>query len=43
MRQRKGLTDEKRLAFVEEYLSSGKSKSSFEKENDLANGSISIF
>ena len=41
MRQRKGLTDEKRLAFVEEYLSSGKSKSSFEKENDLANGSIS--
>ena len=41
MRQRKGLTDEKRLAFLEEYLSSGKSKSSFEKENDLANGSIS--
>lgn len=41
MRQRKGLTDEKRLAFVEEYLSSGKPKSSFEKENDLANGSIS--
>ena len=41
MRQRKGLTDEKRLAFLEEYLSSGKSKSSFEKENDFANGSIS--
>ena len=35
------MTDEKRLAFVEEYLSSGKSKNAFEKEKGLSQHCIS--
>ena len=41
MRQNRGMTDEKRLAFVEEYLSSGKSKNAFEKEKGLSQHCIS--
>ena len=41
MRQVREMTDEKRLAFVEEYLSSGKSKNAFEKEKGLSQHSIS--
>ena len=41
MRQVRELTDEKRLAFVEEYLSSGKSKNAFEKEKGLSQHCIS--
>ena len=41
MRQVEEMTDEKRLAFIDEYLFSGKSKNRFEKENGLAHGVIS--
>ena len=41
MRERKGMNDEKRLALIEEYLFSGKSRRCFEKENGLWRGSIS--
>ena len=41
MRQVKEMTDEKRLALLKEYLSSGKSKSAFEKEKGLSHHSIS--
>ena len=34
------MTDEKRLALVEEYLSSGMTKRRFEKENGLSDGCI---
>jgi len=34
------MTDEKRLVLLNEYLSSDKSKSRFEKENGLSNGCI---
>ena len=40
MRHNRKMTDEKRLALLNEYLSSGKSKHSFEKENGLGGGSI---
>ena len=35
------MTDEKRLALVEEYLSSGKSRNAFEKEKGLSQHCIS--
>ena len=35
------MTDEKRLVLLNEYLSSGKKISVFEREKDLSNGSIS--
>ena len=41
MRKNRGMTDEKRLALVEEYLSSGKSKNAFEKEKGLSQKCIS--
>ena len=41
MRQHGEMTDEKRLAFVEEYLSSGKSRNAFEKEKGLSQHCIS--
>ena len=41
MRQVREMTDEKRLAFVEEYLSSGKSRNAFEKEKGLSQHCIS--
>ena len=41
MRQVGEMTDEKRLALVEEYLSSGKSKYAFEKEKGLSQHCIS--
>ena len=41
MRQNGEMTDEKRLALVEEYLSSGKSKNAFEKEKGLSQHCIS--
>jgi len=40
MRQVGAMTDEKRLALVEEYLSSGMTKRRFEKENGLSDGCI---
>ena len=40
MRQNRGMTDEKRLALLNEYLSSDKSKRRFEKENGLSDGCI---
>ena len=40
MRQNGVLTDEKRLSLINEYLSSNKSKWSFEKENGLGHGII---
>ena len=43
MRQNGEMTDEKRLALVEEYLSSGMPKSRFEKENGLSDGCISYW
>ena len=43
MRQVREMTDEKRLAFVEEYLSSGKSKNAFEKEKGLSQHCISYW
>ena len=41
MRQNGEMTDEKRLALLNEFLSSGKSKKRFEKEKGLSNCSIS--
>ena len=41
MRQFKEMTDEKRLALLNEYLSSGKSKNAFEKEKGLSQHCIS--
>ena len=41
MRQKEEMTDEKRLALIDEYLFSGKSKRRFEKEKGLWNGCIS--
>ena len=41
MRQNGEMTDEKRLALLDEFLSSGKSKKRFEKEKGLSNCSIS--
>ncbi len=41
MRQVGEMTDEKRLALVEEYLSSGKSRNAFEKEKGLSQHCIS--
>ena len=41
MRKSKEMTDDKRLAFIKEYLSSGKSKYAFEKENGLSRHSLS--
>mgnify|MGYP002624418403 FL=1 len=41
MRQIKEMTDEKRLALLNEYLSSGKSKNAFEKEKGLSQHCIS--
>ena len=41
MRGNRGMTDEKRLVLLKEYLSSGKKISVFEREKDLSNGSIS--
>ena len=35
------MTDDKRLAFIQEYLSSSKSKYAFEKENGLSRHSLS--
>ena len=40
MRKNRRMTDEKRLALLKEYLSSGMSKSRFERENGLSDGSI---
>ena len=40
MRNYGKMTDEKRLALLKEYLSSGMSKSRFERENGLSDGSI---
>ena len=40
MRRNRKMTDEKRLALLNEFLSSGKSKHSFEKENGLSGGCI---
>ena len=41
MRECGELTDEKRLAIIEEYLSSGKSKWAFSKEKGLGNSRLS--
>ena len=41
MRQREEMNDEKRLALIDEYLFSGKSKCCFEREKGLSNGCIS--
>ena len=41
MRKNGDMTDEKRMALLQEYLSSGMSKYSFEKEKDLSHKSIS--
>ena len=41
MRQNGEMTDEKRLALLDEFLYSGKSKKRFEKEKGLWNGCIS--
>ena len=41
MRKVKEMTDEKRLALLNEYLSSGKSKHAFEKEKGLSQHCIS--
>ena len=35
MRKNREMTDDKRLALLSEYLSSGKSKTAFEKEKGL--------
>ena len=40
MRHNREMTDEKRLALLDEFLSSGKSKHGFEKENGLGGGCI---
>jgi hypothetical protein len=41
MRENRGMTDEKRLALLQEYLSCGMLKTPFEKEKGLWRGSIS--
>ena len=41
MRHNRGMTDDKRLVLLNEYLSSGKKISVFEREKDLSSGSIS--
>ncbi len=41
MRKNGEMTDEKRLALLNEYLSSGKSKCSFQKEKGLSHNTIS--
>ena len=41
MRQNGEMTDEKRLAIIEEYLSSGKSRWAFSKEKGLGNSRLS--
>ena len=41
MRHNRGMTDDKRLMLLNEYLSSGKKLSVFEREKDLSSGSIS--
>ena len=41
MRSNRGMTDDKRLVLLNEYLSSGKKISVFEREKDLSSGSIS--
>ena len=41
MRKNGEMTDEKRLALLNEYLSSGKAKWRFQKEKGLSHGSIS--
>jgi hypothetical protein len=41
MRQKGGMTDTKRLALLEAYLSSGKSRNAFEKERGLSPHCIS--
>ena len=41
MREFAGMTDEKRLALISECLSSGKSRTAFEKEKGLSKYSIS--
>jgi hypothetical protein len=41
MRQNGEKTDEKRMSLLQEYLSSGKSRTSFEKEKGLGHGVIS--
>ena len=41
MRKAKEMTDEKRLALLNEYLSSGKSKNAFEKEKGISQHCIS--
>ena len=41
MRQSGEMTDEKRLAIIEEYLSSGKSRWAFSKEKGLGNSRLS--
>ena len=40
MRKNRGMTDEKRMVLLKEYLSSGMSKRRFEKEKGLSDGSI---
>ena len=40
MRDNRGMTDEKRMALLQEYLSSDKSKTSFEQENGLTHSTI---
>ena len=40
MRKRRFYTNEQRLAIIDEFLSSGKSKHGFEKENGLGGGCI---
>ena len=40
MRHNREMTDEKRLALLNEFLSSGKSKKRFERENGLGGGCI---
>ena len=41
MRNNRGMTDEKRMALLQEFLSSGMLKTPFEKERGLSKGSIS--
>ena len=40
MRNNRGMTDEKRMVLLKEYLSSGMSKRRFEKEKGLSDGCI---
>ena len=41
MRNNRGMTDEKRMALLQEYLSSDKQKTLFEKEKGLSRSTIS--